>query len=72
MNNNKHQSFIKNYYNIIKKSNKLSDSELWKEVEELVTYHRLSKDDLLYILNNENISFDKGKYLKDFWKYMEE
>lgn len=72
MKNNKTQSFIEDYKNIIKKSNKLSDGELWKELEELVTYHRLTKDTILYILNNENMSFDKDSYLKNFWKYMEE
>lgn len=42
--------------------------ELWSEIGQLILKYNLTKDDVLYILNNFNCNFDVNEFLRDIYE----
>jgi hypothetical protein len=65
--NENNQDKLINFYEEYKKLCKeedLGNHELWVEIGQLTLKYDLSKDDVLYILNNFNCKFDVFGFLK--------
>lgn len=46
----------------------LGNHELWTEIGQLTLKHNLTKDDVLYVLNNFDCNFDIHNFLKQTWE----
>jgi hypothetical protein len=53
-------------------NDELGNHELWTEIGQLTLKYNLTKDDVLYVLNNFNCKFDINKLLKQTWSDWED
>lgn len=65
-NQDKLSKFHKEYEELCKDED-LGNHELWTEIGQLTLKYDLTKDDVLFILNNFNCKFDVNGFLKQTW-----
>jgi acid phosphatase class B len=65
-NQDKLSKFHKEYEELCKDED-LGNHELWTEIGQLTLKYDLTKDDVLFVLNNFNCKFDVNGFLKQTW-----